>query len=107
MSLVATLICNPADPALDTTAVDGAIAILPSPGHAQWLFDEVAVGIPFTGSDDIRAVEHPPSAGRGDPPLDNVGQPQGFISQKLLLAAPGSTSNRHEYSAEPAAHSAG
>src|SRR5258705_316481 len=41
MSLVATLICNPADPALDTTAVDGALAILPSPGHAQWLFDEV------------------------------------------------------------------
>jgi hypothetical protein len=56
MSLVATLICNPADPALDSTVVDGARAILPSPGRAQWLFDEVAVDIPFTGSDDIQAT---------------------------------------------------
>ena len=32
MSLVATLICNPANPALDTTVVDGALAVLPSPG---------------------------------------------------------------------------
>ena len=47
MSLVATLICNPANPALDTTIVDGALAVLPSPGQAQWLFDEVAVDIPF------------------------------------------------------------
>jgi len=31
-------ICNPADPALDSTVVDGARAILPSPGAAQWLF---------------------------------------------------------------------
>ncbi|HXN67390.1 MAG TPA: phosphoserine phosphatase SerB, partial [Bradyrhizobium sp.] len=35
MSLVATLISNPADPALDSTVVDGARAILPSPGPAQ------------------------------------------------------------------------
>src|SRR5437879_912946 len=64
MSLVATLICNPADPALDSTMVDGALAILPSPGHAQWLFDEVAVDIPFTGSADIRAIEHSLRAAR-------------------------------------------
>src|SRR5947207_403718 len=37
MSLVATLICNPANPALDSTIVDGALAVLPSPGTAQWL----------------------------------------------------------------------
>src|SRR3984893_8396738 len=52
MSLVATLICNPADPALDSTLVDGARAILPSPGAAQWLFDEVGVDIPFERSED-------------------------------------------------------
>ena len=34
MSLVATLICNPANPALDSTIVDGALAVLPSPGTA-------------------------------------------------------------------------
>jgi phosphoserine phosphatase len=33
MSLVATLICNPANPALDTTIVDGALAVLPRPAR--------------------------------------------------------------------------
>src|SRR4051794_18198265 len=49
MSLVAPLFSTPANPALDSTVVDGARAILPSAGPAQWLFDEVAVDIPFTG----------------------------------------------------------
>src|SRR5712672_2667882 len=91
MSLVATLICNPADPALDTTVVDGALAILPSPGHAQWLFDEVAVDIPFTGSDDISAIEHRLLAARGDLPIDIVVQPQAVRRKKLLLADMDST----------------
>src|ERR1700683_1497623 len=64
MSLVATLICNPADPALDSTVVDGARAILPSPGPARWLFGEVAVDIPFTRSEDIaRLAARPPGRG--------------------------------------------
>jgi phosphoserine phosphatase len=91
MSLVATLICNPADPALDSTVVDGALAILPSPGHAQWLFDEVAVDTPFTGSEDIRAIERRLRAARGDLPIDIVVQPQGFRRKKLLLADMDST----------------
>ena len=57
MSLVATLICNPANPALDSTIVDGALAVLPSPGTAQWLFEEVAVDIPFESGDDVKARE--------------------------------------------------
>src|SRR6195952_4239879 len=57
MSLVATLICNPANPALDSTIVDGALAVLPQPGAAHWLFSEGAVDIPFAGSDDIRQFE--------------------------------------------------
>src|SRR6187551_3809419 len=57
MSLVATLICNPAAPALDSTVVDGARAVLGQPEQAQWLFNEVAVDIPFEGShNDIGAV---------------------------------------------------
>src|SRR5260370_5931326 len=91
MSLVATLICNPADPALDTTVVDGALAILPSPGHAQWLFDEVAVDMPFAGSEDIRAIESRWRDARGDLPIDIVVQPQGFRRKKLLLADMDST----------------
>src|SRR5438105_3726210 len=39
MSFVVTLICDPAKPALDSTVIDGARAILPSAGPAQWLLD--------------------------------------------------------------------
>jgi phosphoserine phosphatase len=91
MSLVATLICNPADPALDSTVVDGARAILPSPGAAHWLFDEVAVDIPFTGSDDIGAIETRLREARGDLPIDIVVHPQAFRRKKLLLADMDST----------------
>ena len=91
MSLVATLICNPADPALDSTVVDGARAILPSPGPARWLFDEVAVDIPFTGSEDIRAIETRLRQARGDLPIDIVVQPRALRRKKLLLADMDST----------------
>jgi phosphoserine phosphatase len=96
MSLVATLICNPADPALDSTVVDGARAILPSPGPAHWLFDEVAVDIPFTGQIpfeglDIRAIETRLRQARGDLPIDIVVQPQALRRKKLLLADMDST----------------
>src|SRR5277367_7154027 len=91
MSLVATLICHPADPALDATIVDGALAVLPSPGPAEWLFDEVAVDIPFDGSEDIAAVESRLRQARGDLPIDIVVQPRGFRRKKLLLADMDST----------------
>src|SRR3981189_487019 len=91
MSLVATLICNPANPALDSTVLDGARAILPSPGTAQWLFDEVAVDIPFSGSDDIRQIETRLREARGDLPIDIVVQPQAFRRKKLFLADMDST----------------
>jgi phosphoserine phosphatase len=91
MSLVATLICNPADPALDSTVVDGARAILPSPGPAHWLFDEVALDIPFAAGDDIRAIERRLREARGDLPVDIVVQPVGFRRKKLLLADMDST----------------
>src|ERR1700730_3601329 len=91
MSLVATLICNPADPALDSTIVDGARAVLPSPGAAHWLFDEVAVDIPFAGSDDVPAIENRLRAARGDLPIDIVVQPQALRRKKLFLADMDST----------------
>src|ERR1700735_4012877 len=86
MSLVATLICNPANPALDSTVVDGARAILPSPGPARWLFDEVAVDIPFTGSEDVSAIAARLREARGDLPIDIVVQPQAVRRKKLFLA---------------------
>ena len=91
MSLVATLICNPANPALDSTVVDGARAILPSPGPAQWLFNEVAVDIPFTGSDDIQAIANRLRQARGDLPIDIVVQPRALRRKKLFLADMDST----------------
>jgi phosphoserine phosphatase len=96
MSLVATLICNPVDPALDSTIVDGARAVLPSPGSAQWLSDEVAVDIPFAGQisyegRDIRAIENRLREARGDLPIDIVVQPQALRRKKLFLADMDST----------------
>ena len=91
MSLVATLICNPANPALDSTVVDGARAVLGQPGPAQWLFDEVAVDIPFTGSDDSRAIENRLRTARVDLPIDIVVQPRALRRKKLFLADMDST----------------
>jgi phosphoserine phosphatase len=91
MSLVATLICHPANPALDSTIVDGARAVLPSPGAARWLFDEVAVDIPFTGSDDIKAIEGRLRQARVDLPIDIVVQPEATRRKKLFLADMDST----------------
>ena len=95
MSLVATLICNPASPALDATIVDGARAVLPSPGPAQWLFNEVAVDIPFerenASRDDIKAIELQLRQARGDLPIDIVVQPRIGRRKKLFLADMDST----------------
>jgi phosphoserine phosphatase len=96
MSLVATLICNPANPALDSTVVDGARALLKGAGNPQWLFDEVAVDIPFESqipleSADIRAIAERLREARGDFPIDIVVQPRAFRRKRLLLADMDST----------------
>jgi phosphoserine phosphatase len=96
MSLVATLICHPANPALDSTVVDGARALLKNAGNAQWLFDEVAVDIPFESqmpleSVDTRAIAERLREARGDFPIDIFVQPQAFRRKRLLLADMDST----------------
>jgi phosphoserine phosphatase len=91
MSLVATLICNPADPALDSTVVDGARAILANPGTPHWLFDEVAVDIPFESDEDTHTIAERLRGARGDLPIDIVVQPQAFRRKRLLLADMDST----------------
>jgi phosphoserine phosphatase len=91
MSLVATLICNPANPALDSTVIDGARAILPEAGPAHWLFDEVAVDIPFAGSEDSTAILKRLHQARGDLPIDIVVQSQIDRRKKLFLADMDST----------------
>ncbi len=92
MSLVATLICNPANPALDSTVLEGARAILPSPGQAQWLFDEVAADIPFgDGHQDMAAIAQRLREAREDLPIDIVVQPMAARRKKLFLADMDST----------------
>jgi phosphoserine phosphatase len=96
MSLVATLICNPANPALDSTVLDGARAILPKAGPAQWLWDEVAADIHFgdgqeTTSEDIAAIAKRLREAREDLPIDIVVQPVLARRKKLFLADMDST----------------
>lgn len=91
MSLVATLICNPANPALDSTVLDGARAILGNAGPAQWLWDEVAADIPFESTDSIPAITQRLREARGDLPIDVVVQPQIGRRKKLFLADMDST----------------
>lgn len=96
MSLVVTLICNPANPALDSTVLEGVRALLPSPGPAQWLFNEVAADIPFEGrtpfeDSDLRAIGTRLREVRGDLPVDIVVQPQALRRKKLFLADMDST----------------
>jgi phosphoserine phosphatase len=91
MSLVATLICHPANPALDSTVVDGARAILAQAGPAHWLFAEVAVDIPFDSSEPIAAIVARLTQARGDLPIDIVVQPRIDRRKKLFLADMDST----------------
>ncbi len=91
MSLIATLICHPANPALDSTIIDGARAVLPAAGPARWLFDEVAADIPFTSDAPAAAIAERLRAARGDLPIDIVVQPQANRRKKLFLADMDST----------------
>jgi phosphoserine phosphatase len=91
MSLVATLICNPANPALDSSIVDGARAILSGAGPARWLFNEVAVDIAFASSDATDAIAGRLREARGDLPIDIVVQPEIGRRKKLFLADMDST----------------
>ena len=91
MSLVATLICNPANPALDSTVLDGARAILGNAGPAQWLWDEVAADIPFESGELIPTITQHLREARGDLPIDVVVQPRIGRRKKLFLADMDST----------------
>lgn len=91
MSLVATLICNPASPSLDSTLVEAARAILPGAGAARWLFDGVAADIPFANPEDRAAVVKRLRESLGDLPVDVVVQPEIGRRKRLFLADMDST----------------
>jgi phosphoserine phosphatase len=91
MSLVATLISNPNDPALDSTMIDAACAILPASAKPSWLHNEVAADIAFTSDEDPRAIAERLRQARGDLPIDIVVQPAATRRKKLFLADMDST----------------
>ncbi|RJF70175.1 phosphoserine phosphatase SerB [Rhodopseudomonas palustris] len=91
MSLVATLICNPNNPALDSTVLEGARAVLPQPNTARWLHDEVAADIVFDSDEDALAIAERLRAAREDLPIDIVVQPEATRRKKLFLADMDST----------------
>ena len=91
MSLVATFICNPADPALDTTIVEAFLAVLPQPGTPRWLFDEVAIDIPFAHDGEVHKLEARLRDLRCDMPIDIFVQAEAFRRKKLFLADMDST----------------
>ncbi|SHN80306.1 phosphoserine phosphatase [Bradyrhizobium erythrophlei] len=72
--------------------LDGARAILPKAGPAQWLWDEVAADIPFgDGHEDIAAIAKRLREAREDLPIDIVVQPVLGRRKKLFLADMDST----------------
>jgi phosphoserine phosphatase len=91
MSLGATLICNPAAPALDSTAIEAARAILPDAQPARWLFEGVAADIPFVSTEAARDVAARLREAVEDLPVDIVVQPQLGRRKKLFLADMDST----------------
>ena len=91
MSLVVTLICNPANPALDSTAVEAVRAILPSPSQADWLFDGVAADIAFASDENQRTLQNKLRHALGDLPVDVVVQPKATRRKRLFLADMDST----------------
>jgi phosphoserine phosphatase len=91
MSLVATLICNPNDPALDTTILESAAAILPSAARPVWLHEGVAADIAFDSPEPATGWADRLRAARGDRPIDVVVQPIATRRKKLFLADMDST----------------
>jgi phosphoserine phosphatase len=91
MSLVATLICNPADSEIESTTIEAARAALPSPESAAWLHEGVAADICFSSPEKPRAISDRLREALGQWRVDVVVQPQLDRRKRLLLADMDST----------------
>jgi phosphoserine phosphatase len=92
MTHVATLISDPAWPALDATALAAARSSLPSAQAPRWLDAGIAADIPFTpdGLDD-KALAERVRAALGSAPIDVVVQPLAPRRKRLFVADMDST----------------
>jgi phosphoserine phosphatase len=93
MTHVATLISNPAAPALDANAVERARAALPGALHPIWLDPGIAADIPFTPASgkDQRAIADEIRAALAGQPIDAVVQADTHRRKRLFLADMDST----------------
>jgi phosphoserine phosphatase len=93
MTLVATLISNPAEPALDTATLARARDALHGPAASIWLDPGIAADIPFTGSgeNDNRALTARLREAIGAEPVDVVVQAEHGRRKMLFLADMDST----------------
>ncbi len=97
MTLIATLISNPAAPALDAAAIERARSALPSAQAPIWLDPGIAADIPFTGprenpqADDSRALAARVRAALAGIPVDVLLQPTKARRKLLFLADMDST----------------
>ena len=93
MTHVATLISNPAEPALDAVALDRARAALPGAGQPNWLDPGIAADIPFTpaGANDQRNLADLIRSALLGRPVDVVVQPEAHRRKRLFLADMDST----------------
>jgi phosphoserine phosphatase len=92
MTHVATLICDPARPALDAAALAAAGAALPRAQASHWLDAGIAADIRFTpDSADDQALAERVRAALGGAPLDVVVQPVASRRKRLFVADMDST----------------
>jgi len=92
MTHVATLISNPAQPALDDAAIALAVGVLATAQAARVLDAGIAVDIPFTpGGADDKAITERLRTALQDRPIDVVVQPMAGRRKKLLIADMDST----------------
>lgn len=90
MSLVATLLCNPARPAIDAGVVARARDALPGAAREIWLADGVAADFLFDGNDPRESAQRLREA-LASTPIDIVVQPAAHRRKRLLLADMDST----------------
>ena len=93
MTLVATLVSNPARPALDEALLAKAAAALPAPSTLDWLAPGIAADLSFApqGPTDNRALADVVRAALGGAPIDVIVQEKATRRKKLFLADMDST----------------
>ena len=91
MTHLATLICNPARPALDDAVIALAAGVLATALDVRVLDPGIAVDIPFTPNADDKATADRIRAALGSRPIDVVVQPAATRRKRLLVADMDST----------------